>query len=128
MYFERTLENGVRVVGQKIEGFRSVSVGIWIGTGSANEVAVEERGVSHFIEHMLFKGTERRTAQQIAAEMDGMGGILNAFTSKECTCYHARIVDEKLPQTWCMICFRRRILGTIRWLVLSWVPQIVSQT
>ena len=89
MYFERTLENGVRVVGQKIEGFRSVSVGIWIGTGSANEVAVEERGVSHFIEHMLFKGTERRTAQQIAAEMDGMGGILNAFTSKECTCYHA---------------------------------------
>ena len=56
MYFERTLENGVRVVGQKIEGFRSVSVGIWIGTGSANEVAVEERGVSHFIEHMLFKG------------------------------------------------------------------------
>lgn len=104
MYFERTLENGVRVVGQKIEGFRSVSVGIWIGTGSANEVAVEERGVSHFIEHMLFKGTERRTAQQIAAEMDGMGGILNAFTSKECTCYHARIVDEKLPQTLDLLC------------------------
>ena len=100
MYFERTLENGVRVVGQKIEGFRSVSVGIWIGTGSANEVAVEERGVSHFIEHMLFKGTERRTAQQIAAEMDGMGGILNAFTSKECTCYHARIVISYSMLRW----------------------------
>lgn len=104
MYFQRTLENGIRVVGQKIEGFRSVSVGIWIGTGSANEVAVEERGVSHFIEHMLFKGTARRTAKQIAAEMDGMGGILNAFTSKECTCYHARVTDEKLAQTLDLLC------------------------
>ena len=104
MYFQRTLKNGVRVVAQKIEGFRSVSVGIWIGTGSANEVLPEERGVSHFIEHMLFKGTQRRTAQQIAAEMDGMGGILNAFTSKECTCYHARVTDEKLPQTLDLLC------------------------
>lgn len=104
MYFQRILKNGVRVVAQKIEGFRSVSVGIWIGTGSANEVLPEERGVSHFIEHMLFKGTQRRTAQQIAAEMDGMGGILNAFTSKECTCYHARVTDEKLPQTLDLLC------------------------
>ncbi len=104
MYFERTLENGVRVVGQKIDGFRSVSVGIWIGTGSANEVTLEEHGVSHFIEHMLFKGTQKRSAKQIAAEMDGMGGILNAFTSKECSCYHARVIDEKLPQTLDLLC------------------------
>ena len=70
MYFQRTLKNGVRVVAQKIEGFRSVSVGIWIGTGSANEVLPEERGVSHFIEHMLFKGTQRRTAQQIGRHFE----------------------------------------------------------
>ena len=97
MYFERTLENGVRVVGQKIEGFRSVSVGIWIGTGSANEVAVEERGVSHFIEHMLFKGTKNRSAAQIAHEIDSVGGQLDAFTSREYTCFYTKTLDSHIP-------------------------------
>ncbi len=100
MYYQRTLPNGIRVVGQQIEGFHSVSVGIWTRTGSANELGEKERGITHFIEHMLFKGTQRRTAQQIAAEMDGMGGILNAFTSKECTCYHARVSGEKLAEAY----------------------------
>jgi predicted Zn-dependent peptidase len=98
MYYSHTLPNGIRIVGQQIEGFRSVSVGIWTQTGSANEVHESERGITHFIEHMLFKGTKSRTAQQIAQEFDGMGGILNAFTSKECTCYHARVSEDKLSQ------------------------------
>ncbi len=96
MYYNRTLQNGVRIVGQRIEGFQSVSVGIWAHTGSANEIHEGERGITHFIEHMLFKGTKHRTAQQIAQEFDGMGGMLNAFTSKECTCYHARVAEDKL--------------------------------
>ena len=99
MYYQRTLSNGLRVVAQKMEGFRSVSVGIWTQTGSANEACEKERGITHFIEHMLFKGTQTRTAQQIAEEMDAFGGILNAFTSKECTCYHARVAEEQLDAT-----------------------------
>ena len=88
MYYDRKLDNGIRVVGQYIPAFPSVSVGIWVRTGSVNE-GRGENGITHFIEHMLFKGTQKRSAQQIAAEMDDVGGILNAFTSKECTCYHA---------------------------------------
>ena len=100
MYYNRTLQNGVRVVGQKIEGFQSVSVGIWAHTGSANEIHEGERGITHFIEHMLFKGTKHRSAQKIAQEFDGMGGMLNAFTSKECTCYHARVAQDKLSDAY----------------------------
>ncbi len=98
MYYNRTLQNGIRIVGQGIEGFRSVSVGIWAHTGSANENHENERGITHFIEHMLFKGTKSRTAEQIAQEFDSMGGMLNAFTSKECTCYHARVAQDKLAE------------------------------
>lgn len=103
MYYQRTLKNGIRVVGQKLDGFQSVSVGIWVRTGSVDEFDTES-GISHFIEHMLFKGTSRRTAQQIAAEMDGIGGILNAFTSKENTCYHARVTDQDLDKAMDILC------------------------
>ncbi len=99
MYYNRTLPNGIRVVAQRIEGFRSVSVGIWTHTGSANEIDPSEHGITHFIEHMLFKGTKHRSAQQIAQEFDSMGGILNAFTSKELTCYHARVSQDKLEES-----------------------------
>lgn len=95
MIIERRLENGIRVVAQKMEQVRSCAVGIWVGTGSAYELA-HEAGASHFIEHMLFKGTARRSAQDIAAEMDSIGGNMNAFTSKECTCYHCKVLDEHL--------------------------------
>jgi len=91
-----TLPNGVRVVGERIDHFRSVSVGLWVGTGSQYEKP-DEGGLSHFIEHMVFKGTGRRTARQIAAEMDAVGGQLNAFTAKECTCFYAKVMDEHLP-------------------------------
>ena len=91
-----TLPNGLRIVGERIEHFRSVSVGLWLGTGSQYET-LEEGGLSHLLEHMVFKGTEKRTARQIAEEMDAVGGQLNAFTAKECTCFYAKVVDEHLP-------------------------------
>ncbi len=98
-----TMPNGLRVVGERIEHFRSVSVGLWIGTGSQHEYP-NEAGISHFLEHMVFKGTQRRTARQIAEEMDAVGGQLNAFTAKECTCFYAKTVDEHLPLAVDMVC------------------------
>ena len=98
-----TLPNGLRIIGERIEHFRSVSVGLWLGSGSQFE-SVEEAGVSHFLEHMVFKGTEKRTARQIAEEMDAVGGQLNAFTAKECTCFYAKVVDEHLPLAMDVVC------------------------
>lgn len=92
----RELKNGVRVAMERMDHVRSVSIGIWVNTGSVRETE-DEGGASHFIEHMAFKGTPTRTAEQIAAEMDAIGGSLNAFTSKECTCFYAKVLDEHLP-------------------------------
>ena len=104
MTFDRiTLPNGLRIIGEKIDHFRSVSVGLWLGAGSQYETP-EEGGLSHFLEHMVFKGTEKRTARQIAEEMDAVGGQLNAFTAKECTCFYAKVVDEHLPLAMDVIC------------------------
>lgn len=94
---EFTLQNGLRVIAERIPYFPSVSIGLWIGAGSMYET-VEENGLSHFVEHMLFKSTENRTTKQIAVEMDALGGQVNAFTSKECTCYYAKVVSEHLPR------------------------------
>lgn len=94
---EFTLSNGLRVVAEYIPHFPSVSVGLWIGAGSMYET-VEENGLSHFVEHMLFKSTENRTTKEIAVEMDALGGHVNAFTSKECTCYYAKVIAEHLPR------------------------------
>ncbi|GMK48098.1 MULTISPECIES: pitrilysin family protein [Paenibacillus] len=91
-----TLSNGLRVVVEYLPTFRSVSFGIWVKTGSRNETP-ENNGVSHFVEHMLFKGTNGRTAKDIADLFDGIGGNVNAFTSKEYTCYFAKVLDEHLP-------------------------------
>jgi predicted Zn-dependent peptidase len=90
-----TLANGIRVVSETVPYVRTVSVGLWVGTGARDE---EERlrGVSHFIEHMLFKGTPKRTARDIADEIESRGGQLNAFTGKENTCYEARVLAEDL--------------------------------
>ncbi|MGE5495215.1 MAG: M16 family metallopeptidase [Burkholderiales bacterium] len=90
----KTLDNGIRIIAEKM-AYNSVAVGIWVKTGSTCETP-EENGISHLIEHMLFKGTEKRSAKQIAVDMDKIGGQLNAFTSKECTCYHARVTPDKL--------------------------------
>ena len=91
------LENGVSIVMEKIESVRSVSLGIFIKNGSINETK-ETNGISHFIEHMLFKGTNTRTSKDIAEEMDNIGGQLNAFTSKEYTCYYARVLDTHIDK------------------------------
>ncbi|MEC0246137.1 pitrilysin family protein [Paenibacillus chitinolyticus] len=89
------LNNGLRVVTEKIPTCRSVAIGIWVKTGSRNETQLNN-GISHFIEHMLFKGTERHSAKDIAEVFDGIGGNVNAFTSKEYTCYYAKVLDEHL--------------------------------
>ena len=97
MIYRETLKNGLRIVGETMENYRSVSVGVWIGAGSVFERTPAEAGVSHFIEHMLFKGTYRRSAADIAEEIDSVGGNLNAFTSKECTCFYVKVLEENLP-------------------------------
>ncbi|MBV9973410.1 MAG: insulinase family protein, partial [Candidatus Eremiobacteraeota bacterium] len=96
MYRKTTLENGVRVITETMPHVRSASIGIWADVGSAAESA-QERGISHLVEHMLFKGTNRRSARAIAEEMDGVGGNLNAFTDKEATCYYAKVIDHHVP-------------------------------
>ncbi|GGF79962.1 peptidase M16 [Paenibacillus albidus] len=90
------LKNGLRVVLDKIPGGRSISFGIWVKTGSRNENLLNN-GISHFVEHMLFKGTDRYSAKDIAEQFDAIGGNVNAFTSKEYTCYYAKVLDEHLP-------------------------------
>ena len=91
--FSAKLPNGLTVVGERMPGYRSVSMGVWINAGSVYERG-GELGAAHFIEHMLFKGTKKRSASRIAEEMDAVGGNLNAFTSKECTCVYVKVIDE----------------------------------
>jgi predicted Zn-dependent peptidase len=91
-----TLPNGVRVVSETVPHVQSVSVGLFVGIGSRDE-SEPIRGISHFIEHMMFKGTRKRTARQIADEIESKGGHLNAFTDKETTCYHLRVLAEHTP-------------------------------
>ncbi len=90
------LPNGLVIVTEKMPHVRSVSVGIWLGTGSRGE-SPEYNGIAHFIEHMVFKGTARRSAEEIAQAMDSVGGMLDAFTAKELTCFNAKVLDEHLP-------------------------------
>lgn len=85
--------NGVRISLEKIPDVRSVAIGVWIGTGSRNETK-ENNGVSHFLEHMFFKGTRTRSAREIAESFDRIGGHVNAFTSKEYTCFYAKVLDN----------------------------------
>src|SRR5580692_5938372 len=93
---KHVLGNGLVVITETMTHVRSVSVGVWIRNGSRREVS-EENGLAHFIEHMVFKGTERRSAEAIAREMDSVGGMLDAFTSKEQICFNAKVLDEHLP-------------------------------
>lgn len=91
------LPNGLVVLTEPMDHVYSVSVGIWVRVGSRREPA-DLNGISHFIEHMVFKGTSRRTAEDIAQEVDAIGGMLDAFTSKEMVCFNARVLDEHLPK------------------------------
>jgi predicted Zn-dependent peptidase len=96
LYQKTVLRNGIRVVTEKIPFAHSVSTGIWVNAGSRDETT-SERGITHFIEHMLFKGTKRRSALDIAKEFDAVGGFANAFTSKEHVCFHAKVLAAHLP-------------------------------
>src|SRR5215469_12897250 len=90
------LRNGLVVITETMQHVRSVSVGIWIRHGSRRE-APSENGIAHFLEHMVFKGTHRRSAEDIAREMDSVGGMLDAFTSKEQICFNSKVLDSHLP-------------------------------
>lgn len=96
VYRKTILRNGLRIVTEQIPAVRSVALGVWVDVGSRNEL-IAENGLCHFIEHMLFKGTRRRDARQLAAALESLGGSLNGFTSREQTCFYARFLDEHLP-------------------------------
>ena len=93
MYRKTVLKNGVRILSEKLEHYRSVSLGIWVNVGSREETS-QENGISHFIEHMIFKGTRSRNSLDIAKQLDAIGGLSNAFTGKESTCFHSRVLDK----------------------------------
>jgi predicted Zn-dependent peptidase len=96
-YRKSVLGNGVRVVSEYIPTVRSISVGLWVEVGSRDE-QIARSGISHFLEHMVFKGTRRRNMRQIAQSIESIGGYLNAFTTKEHTCFYARVLDEHLDR------------------------------
>jgi predicted Zn-dependent peptidase len=89
------LKNGIRILSLRMPHTRSVSMGVWVNVGARDEKPAES-GLSHFIEHMIFKGTRRRSAYQIAKEFDAIGGHTNAFTTMENTCYHGKVMDTHM--------------------------------
>ena len=103
MYRTITLPNGARILTEHIPGVRSAALGFFVGAGSRHERA-EENGTAHFIEHMSFKGTSRRSAADLAMEMDAIGGQVNAYTTKESTCFYARCLDRHLDRAGEMLC------------------------
>ncbi len=97
------LANGLRVITESIPGVRSVSTGVYVGVGSRDE-SILEAGASHFLEHLLFKGTSRRSALEISAAIEAVGGETNAYTTKEHTCFYARVLDQDLPLAVDVLC------------------------
>jgi predicted Zn-dependent peptidase len=92
----QVLPNGLTVITEQMSHIRSVAIGIWLKSGSRDEDS-EWNGISHFIEHMVFKGTETRSAEDIARQVDSIGGNMDAFTAKECICFNIKVLDEHLP-------------------------------
>src|SRR5246127_2294876 len=90
------LPNGLTIITEQMQHIRSASIGVWLQTGSRDEDA-EWNGISHFIEHMVFKGTKHRTAEEIARQVDSIGGNMDAFTAKECICFNVKVLDEHVP-------------------------------
>src|SRR5215470_14568555 len=90
------LPNGLTIISEEMEHIRSISIGIWIKTGSREEDP-QWNGISHFIEHMVFKGTENRSAEDIARQVDSIGGNMDAFTAKVCICFNMKVLDEHVP-------------------------------
>src|SRR5471032_769245 len=96
MIVRDSLDNGIRLVTESMDHVRSVSLGVWLTSGSRHE-SDEESGIAHFVEHMLFKGTDTRSAEDIAQAVDSIGGQLDAFTAKEYASYYVKVLDEHLP-------------------------------
>src|ERR1700752_2872123 len=90
------LPNGLTVITEQMQHIRSASLGVWLQTGSRDEDS-ESNGISHFIEHMVFKGTKHRTAEEIARQVDSIGGNMDAFTAKECICFNVTGLDKHVP-------------------------------
>ncbi|MGO8796338.1 MAG: M16 family metallopeptidase [Candidatus Sulfotelmatobacter sp.] len=99
----QVLPHGLTVITEQMENIRSASIGIWLETGSRDETP-QANGISHFIEHMVFKGTKHRTAEEIARQIDSIGGNLDAFTSKECICFNVKVLDEHVPVALEILC------------------------
>ena len=125
MYEQITLPNGVRVLIERIPNLRSAALGVWVASGSRQESAAQN-GAAHFIEHMVFKGTHSQSAAQLAERMDAIGGHVNAFTTKECTCFYARALDSHLPEALDLLCsmlfdsaFRQEDVETERGVILE---------
>ncbi|SHJ58041.1 Predicted Zn-dependent peptidase [Malonomonas rubra DSM 5091] len=97
MLQQSTLNNGIRVITERMPELHSASIGFWVQNGSRHETE-GHNGISHFVEHMLFRGTTNRFALDIAKEIDSVGGVLNAFTGREFSCYYAKVLGDKLPQ------------------------------
>ncbi|NJL17322.1 MAG: insulinase family protein, partial [Nitrospira sp.] len=97
MYCKRILDNGIRLVTERIPSLKSVTIGIWVDVGSRDE-SPAEAGYSHFIEHMFFKGTTTRSATDISREIDALGGEMNAFTTRETTTFYVKVLDQHLPK------------------------------
>ena len=91
-----TLDNGFRIVTEHMPGLQSAAIGVWVMAGARHETAAQN-GIAHFLEHMAFKGTERRSALDIAEAIEDVGGYINAYTSREVTAYYARVLGEHVP-------------------------------
>ncbi|MDA2986932.1 MAG: pitrilysin family protein, partial [Actinomycetota bacterium] len=98
-----TLPSGLRVITEHVPGVRSVAFGVWVAVGSRDETRTQ-MGSAHYLEHLLFKGTPRRSAMDISSSIEAVGGDLNAFTTKEYTCYYARVLDQDLPLAIDVVC------------------------
>ena len=98
-----TLPGGLRVITEQVPGVRSVAFGVWVNVGSRDETGAQ-MGSAHYLEHLLFKGTRKRSAMDISSSIEAVGGDLNAFTTKEYTCYYARVLDVDLPLAIDVVC------------------------
>src|SRR5881409_2325910 len=96
MIHKETLANGLTLLTEAMPHVRSVAIGVWLKRGSRHESDAQS-GISHFIEHMVFKGTKNRSAETIARQVDSIGGNMDAFTAKECVCFNVKVLDEHMP-------------------------------
>jgi predicted Zn-dependent peptidase len=103
LYKTTTLTNGIRIATREMPPMKSVSIGIWVSVGGRHEPA-ELCGISHFLEHLLFKGTKRRSAKDITEEVEGLGGFINAFTTEDHTCFYAKVAAKQLPVVADVLC------------------------